>query len=364
MNAIKVIISGGGTAGHIYPALSVGQKLKEKVSMLEVIYIGSTRKIEKKIMENHQSHFIPLKIQGIKGKGLKIFPSLALLPSALIKSLMILLRFHPQLVIGAGGYSSGPIVLLASRFNIPTLIMEQNLRPGFTNRLLLPWVDKAVVAFRNSLPYFKGKGVFLGNPVREEFERLSPKKHSDPFTLLIFGGSQGSHFLNRGITETLPFLEKENLAVFHQTGEKDYGWVQNKYRQYGINATVSPYFNPMAEFFQKSDLIISRAGATTIAEIIAAQKASVLIPFAEATDNHQLQNAQELEKVNGGEIILEEEFTPERMAGKIHSFTHNKNKLMEMEQNLKQLKTHNAAEKISQLCLHLMKKKNGRKFIG
>ncbi|MBS3819164.1 undecaprenyldiphospho-muramoylpentapeptide beta-N-acetylglucosaminyltransferase [bacterium] len=367
MKKIKVIISGGGTAGHLYPALSVGQKLKEKAPLLEVIYVGSTRKMEKRIMEKQKSQFIPLKIQGIMGKGWKIFPSLSLLPLAFIKSMMILLRIQPHLVIGAGGYSSGPVVLLASSLNIPTLIMEQNLRPGFTNRFLLPWVDKAVVAFKNSLPYFKGKGVFLGNPVREEFHNISPKKHTPPFILLIFGGSQGSHFLNKGITEALPLLKKEDMVIFHQTGEKDCQWVQKKYQQHRIKATISPYFSPMADYFQKSDLIISRAGATTIAEIIAAQKASVLVPFSEATDNHQLLNARELEKIEGAEIIQEEEFTPQLAAGKIRSFINNKHKLRKMENNLKQLnKRGKAAEQISQLCFHLMnkKKKNRSKSIG
>jgi UDP-N-acetylglucosamine--N-acetylmuramyl-(pentapeptide) pyrophosphoryl-undecaprenol N-acetylglucosamine transferase len=183
MKQKKVIISGGGTAGHIYPALAVGNKLKEKDPHLQLTHVGTHRELEKNIMEHHKVDFIPLKIEGLKGKGLKIVKSLFLLPFSFIKSFAILRRIKPDLVIGVGGYSSGPVVLLASWMKIPTLILEQNFRPGFTNRMLVRWVRKAVVAFKGSLPYFKGKGIFIGNPVREEFCHLSPKARNEKLTI-------------------------------------------------------------------------------------------------------------------------------------------------------------------------------------
>lgn len=240
---------------------------------------------------------------------------------------------------------------------IPTLILEQNLYPGFTNRLLIPWVRQAVVSFKSSLPSFKGKGIFIGNPVREAFYHLSPKEKSEKLTVLIFGGSQGSHFLNKTMIASLPLLKKEikNLRIFHQTGKKDYEWVKKNYAQNGFNeVTVAPYFFEMADYFQKSDLIISRAGATTIAELIASQKASLLIPFSQATDNHQYFNARELEKIRGAEIILEKEFTPEIFTDKIFSYLQNKDKITLMEKNLVPLKTEKVSEKISNLCFKLM----------
>jgi UDP-N-acetylglucosamine--N-acetylmuramyl-(pentapeptide) pyrophosphoryl-undecaprenol N-acetylglucosamine transferase len=357
MKEKKVIISGGGTAGHIYPALAVGNKLKEKDPHLQLTYVGTHRELEKNIMEHHKVDFIPLKIEGLKRKGLKTVKSLFLLPFSFIKSFAILRRIKPDLVIGVGGYSSGPVVLLASWMNIPTLILEQNSRPGFTNRMLVRWVRKAVVAFKASLPYFKGKGVFIGNPVREEFFRLSPKARNEKLTILIFGGSQGSHFLNKGISASLSLLkeEKENLRIFHQTGEKDLEWVKHKYAQNEFKeVTVAPYFLDMASYFQKSDLIISRAGATTIAEFIASQKASLLIPFSKAADNHQVLNARELEKINGAEVILEEEFTPELFVQKILYFLKNTEKIDHMEKNIARIKTEKVTEKISDLCLDLM----------
>jgi UDP-N-acetylglucosamine--N-acetylmuramyl-(pentapeptide) pyrophosphoryl-undecaprenol N-acetylglucosamine transferase len=357
MKEKKIIISGGGTAGHLYPALAVGDKLKEKDPALRLTFIGSRREVEKNIMKHYDVNFVALKIEGIKGRGLKAVKSLLLLPFSFLKSFVILLRIRPGLVIGAGGYSSGPVVLLASLMKTPTLILEQNLYPGFTNRLLLPWVRQAVVSFKSSLSSFKGKGIFIGNPVREAFYHLSPKEKSEKLTVLIFGGSQGSHFLNKAMIASLPLLKKEikNLRIFHQTGKKDYEWVKKNYAQNGFKeVTVSPYFFEMADYFQKSDLIISRAGATTIAELIASQKASLLIPFSQATDNHQYFNARELEKIRGAEIILEKEFTPEIFADKIFSFLRNKDKITLMEKNLIPLKTEKVSEKISNLCFKLM----------
>jgi UDP-N-acetylglucosamine--N-acetylmuramyl-(pentapeptide) pyrophosphoryl-undecaprenol N-acetylglucosamine transferase len=355
----KIIICGGGTAGHIHPALAVGKKLIEKDPECSLTFIGSTRQLEKRIMAHYEAHFIPLHIEGIKGRGIKILKSLLLLPLSFLKSLWVLLRIKPDLVIGAGGYSSGPVVLLASWLRIPTLIMEQNIQPGFTNRLLRRWVKKAVVSFERSLPYFKGKGIFIGNPVREEFYHLTPKARNGWLTLLIFGGSQGSHFLNEGIVRTLPLLKekKEHLKIFHQTGEKDWEWVDESYKKEGFQEVmVAPYFEEMAYYFQKSDLIISRAGASTIAELIASQKASLLVPFSKAADNHQFINAQELAKIDGAEVITEEEFSPSTMAKRICHYSQNKQKITQMEKNLAPLKVRDAADRIADLCFELMEK--------
>ncbi|MCJ7581038.1 MAG: undecaprenyldiphospho-muramoylpentapeptide beta-N-acetylglucosaminyltransferase, partial [Candidatus Aminicenantes bacterium] len=202
-----------------------------------------------------------------------------------------------------------------------------------------------------------GKGIFLGNPTRPEFYALHPKKRNSKLSLLIFGGSQGSHFLNTTITSTLPLLEdkKNELKIYHQTGNSDFEWVQQSYFKTGFqDAEVAPYFFDMPDYFQKSDLVISRAGATTVAELIASNKAALLIPFAKATDNHQVQNAEELKKVEGAEIILESEFTPEYFAKRIIYFIDNKHDLDRMEKNLVSLKKENSAENISNLCWNMM----------
>lgn len=356
----KVIISGGGTGGHLFPALAVGETLKKKDPSLQLTFVGSSRQLEKNLMERYQAQFIPLKIEGIKGMRWKTLKSLAILPRSFVKSYRLLRSLKPDLVIGVGGYSSGPVVLLASWMKIPTLIMEQNLRPGLTNRILLPWIKKAVVAFEGSLPYFKGKGEFIGNPTREEFLKISPKQRNNKLSILIFGGSQGSRFLNKGVTDSLSFLrgDRTHLKFSHQTGEADCAWVNDLYVQNGFtDTTVSPFFHEMATYFQKSDLVVCRAGATTIAELIAARKAAILVPFSKATDNHQEMNARELERIQGAEIILEDEFKPEAFADKIKEFLNHKEKLDQMEQNLGMLKTDNVAEQIAKLCFELIEER-------
>ena len=353
----RVIISGGGTGGHLYPALVLGQKLREKKPDLGLIFVGSSRAAEKEIMAHHQVRFIPMKIEGLKGRGLRSFKTMMMLPTAFLKSWAILIRTKPGLVVGAGGYSSGPVVLLASLMGIPTLILEQNVRPGLTNRILGRWVKKAVVAFEKSLANFKGKGVCLGNPVRDEFYSLSPKKRDGSLTVLIFGGSQGSHFLNEAVLSALPLLvkEKDRLAIFHQTGPTDLARVKTSYARLGFeNVEVAAFFYEMPRYFGKSDLIISRAGATTCAELIAAQKASLLIPFAQASENHQAANAAELKNAEGADVISEQELTAERLAEKIRYFLTHQETLTAMEKNLSKLKKDYVAEQIASLCLELM----------
>ncbi|MFC2156413.1 undecaprenyldiphospho-muramoylpentapeptide beta-N-acetylglucosaminyltransferase [Acidobacteriota bacterium] len=356
----RILISGGGTAGHIHPALAVGQKLKEKDKGIEITFVGTTRKLEKTLMDHYKTNFIPLKIEGIKGKGLGMLRSLLILPSAFIRSLSLLRKIKPALSIGVGGYSSGPILLLSAWMGIPTLLMEQNSIPGLTNRMLIPWIKRAVVSFEGTLPYFKKKGIFIGNPVREEFYNITQAKRTGKLNLLIFGGSQGSRFLNNAVIDTLPLFKdnKDSLVFYHQTGEQDLDRVKQAYTDLGFpHVLVKPFLFNIADYFQKSDLVICRSGATTVAELIAARKASLLFPFAGAADNHQLLNARELEKVKGAEIITEDKFTAELFASKIHRFMNNTARLDQMEKNLGTLRKTDVADRISDLCFELMLKK-------
>jgi UDP-N-acetylglucosamine--N-acetylmuramyl-(pentapeptide) pyrophosphoryl-undecaprenol N-acetylglucosamine transferase len=364
MKKVAVIISGGGTGGHLYPALVLGRTLKKFQPNHQLVYVGSSRTVEKKIMTEQETIFLTLPVEGLKGRGWKKLRGLALLPLAFLKSFFILIKYRPSLVIGVGGFSSGPIVLLASWLGKPTIILEQNALPGFTNRKLSRWVDKAVVSFASSLPYFGEKGILLGNPVRPEFYQIPPKKRESSLRLLIFGGSQGSRFLNDRIIESLPFLQelKDSIIIYHQTGERDFKRVAEAYRQAGFGrVTVSPYFSPMPDYFARVDLIISRAGATTCAELIAALKPAILVPFALAADNHQEYNARELEKAGGIEVILEKEFTRQLFLDKIKFYQNHKEALNRMEDSLKKLRKENIAESIAQLCLEMIKSSGRRK---
>ncbi|MBU1186810.1 MAG: undecaprenyldiphospho-muramoylpentapeptide beta-N-acetylglucosaminyltransferase [Acidobacteria bacterium] len=361
--ARRIVFSGGGTAGHIHPALAVAEVLREKDPSLEIVFIGGSRTLEKTLMDFHGARFFPLPIEGLKGRGIKSVRSLAKLPFAFARSFRLLHRLKPSLSIGMGGYSSGPVMLLSSWLKIPTLIMEQNSIPGFTNRMLIPRVDKAVVSFSSTLSAFKGKGVFIGNPVRKEFYDLSSKQEGGKLTILLIGGSQGSRFLNNGMIETLPRLKRhqQDLIFFHQSGEQDLNRVREAYASHGIqNVMIKPFFFDMPALMEKADLVICRAGATTIAELIAAGKPALLIPFAGAADNHQLHNAKELEKVKGAEIITEEAFTPDLFADTIDRFLANRARLTVMSQNLSSLKRTGIAEEIADLCFALMDKRKRR----
>lgn len=353
-----VIISGGGTGGHLYPALVVGRKLMELAPGIALTYVGTRREVEGRIMAGHGVRFIPMRIEGLKGRGLKSLRGLLVLPLAFAHSLLILARTRPALVIGVGGYSSGPIVLLASWLRIPTVILEQNARPGFTNRLLARWVRQAVAAFPSTLPYFKGKGILLGNPVREEFANLPAKTRRATLDVLVSGGSQGSHFLNMRLVEDLPLLAaaKDRLRLTHQTGVADLAAVAAAYRDGGFEkAEVAAYFPNMADHFGRADLVVCRAGATTLAELIAARRAAILVPFAGAAEDHQTRNARELESAGGAVVVPEAEAGAGALAARILRFLDHPEELDALERNVARLQVEDPAGRIAALCLSLMK---------
>ncbi len=360
MKRRRVIISGGGTGGHLYPALVLGRKLRNRDPRIELAYIGSGREVERQIMAQHGVPVITLRIKGLKGRGLRSLGALALLPAAFLKSLVVLLRLRPRLAVGVGGYSSGPVVLLAAWFRVPTIILEQNVRPGFTNRLLVRWVRVAVAAFDSTLPALRGKGVRLGNPVREEFYRVPPKKRDGPLSLLVFGGSQGSRFLNERVPAALGLLQnrRTDLAVVHQTGERELHDVRRRYEESGfVAADVAPFFSDMADRVAAADLVVCRAGATTIAELIAAGRPALLVPFAGAAEDHQTANARELERVGGAEVVPEAEATAERLAERIGHYLDRRDRLDAMAHALRPLATPDAADRIADLCLGLIERR-------
>ncbi|MGQ9470465.1 MAG: undecaprenyldiphospho-muramoylpentapeptide beta-N-acetylglucosaminyltransferase [Candidatus Aminicenantales bacterium] len=363
----SIFIAGGGTGGHLYPALAVGRKLREKMADIEIYFIGSQRPLEKEIIQQYGEKFISLPIEGLRGRGKRALRSWLLIVVAFIKSLSLCWRKQPALVIGVGGYSSGPVIVAAWFCGKPILILEQNARPGFTNRILRPVAKKAIVAFRSTLPYFGSKGVILGNPVRPEFRKVLARKNRTPFTILVFGGSQGSNFLNQLIIRTLPLLKplKEKILFFHQTGPKEFDLVAKAYEEHNFSSrVVSPYFFDMPARFAAADLIICRAGATSVAELIASRRAAILIPFARAAENHQYWNARELASQAAADMLVENEASPETLAQKIQDYFNHPEKLTAMEERLAELEVSEPEEKIAALCLDLMKLTNGKVKVG
>jgi UDP-N-acetylglucosamine--N-acetylmuramyl-(pentapeptide) pyrophosphoryl-undecaprenol N-acetylglucosamine transferase len=286
---------------------------------------------------------------------------LLVLPKSLREARQVIRQFRPDVVIGAGGYVSGPVVLTAALMKLPTLVMESNALPGWTNRVLARFVDKAAVSFEAALPFFRGKAVVTGNPVRREFFEI-PSRQCDTnqtFSILVFGGSQGAHAINEAMIAALPLLEslRGELRMTHQTGEADFALVQSGYDQAGWRerAVVTKYIDNMVDAFARVDLVICRAGATTTAELIAAGKASVMIPFPLAADDHQRKNAEALERAGAGIMILQRDLSGERLAREIATLVREPQKITAMEQAARELARGDAAAAVVDLVEELVR---------
>ncbi|NIQ04028.1 MAG: undecaprenyldiphospho-muramoylpentapeptide beta-N-acetylglucosaminyltransferase, partial [Nitrospinaceae bacterium] len=304
----------------------------------------------------------PLLSAGLLGKsGMAKWTAWSKLPVSLAQSLAFLIRKRPSLVVGVGGYVSGPLVLAAWGLRIPILIHEQNVLPGRTNQLLGKLADKIAVSFEESKRYFpRHKTVTTGNMVREEFCRPRERSEAwarDKFCVLVLGGSQGAHSINQAMTEALDLLadRREALHITHQTGERDYAFVENRYREKGFSADVRPFLHDMPEQYLKASLVVCRAGATTLAEVTACGKMSVLIPFPHAAHNHQKRNAQILETADAAEMIEDRELTGEALARVILGAMDEPGRVQRMEENSYRLGNRDATEKVRDLCLQLIR---------
>ena len=278
------------------------------------------------------------------------------IPGSLMESYRILHEFRPHVVVGVGGYSSGPPVLLAALMRIPTLLQEQNARPGITNRLLSRFAGRIAVAFEESRVYLGSRTVLTGNPVRDGFLQGRSQKSRDRFTLLIFGGSQGSHPINQAMVEALDLLKPCSgiLRFIHQTGEKDLEWVRRAYQTAGVEGDVRPFFDDMPLQFSRSDLIICRSGAMTLAELTVAGKAALLVPFPLAADNHQQRNAEAMANAGAAEMILQSELSGRRLAERIAFFHEHQDELRQMEDRSREMGRPDAVEQIVRLLEELI----------
>ncbi len=317
---MRVLIAAAGTGGHIYPGIAVANEIARRDARSVVRFVGTPRGLETRLVPKAGFELSLIESTGLKNVGMVArFRGLAVLPKSFWEARRIINAFKPDVVVGAGGYVSGPVVMTAVLLRRPTLVMESNALPGWTNRRLARYVDRAAVSFTAALKYFHGKGVVTGNPVRREFFEVPPKHHdSGSFSVLVFGGSQGARAINEAMMAALPYLNK-NLRIVHQTGEADFDRVQNSYVKAGWTekADVRRYIDDMVTVFSAADLVVSRAGATTTAELIAAGKASVMIPFPLAADDHQRKNAEALESAGAAKMILQQDLNGERLAKEI-----------------------------------------------
>ncbi|MBC7911707.1 MAG: undecaprenyldiphospho-muramoylpentapeptide beta-N-acetylglucosaminyltransferase [Pyrinomonadaceae bacterium] len=345
---MRVLIAAGGTGGHIYPGIAVAKEILRRDAESEVRFVGTARGLEKRLVPEAGFELSLIESAGLKNVGLAgKLRGLWLLPKSFLAARSLIKEFRPDVVVGAGGYVSGPVLLMAALMRVPTLVMDSNALPGFTNRVLARFVDKAAVTFEEALSYFRGKGVVTGNPVRREFFDIPAKsRDATRFCLLVFGGSQGARGINLAMVAALPHLEAHRhvLSVMHQTGELDFETVRAGYEKAGwTNADVRPYISDMVSEFGRADLIISRAGATTCAEVAAAGKAAMMIPLPTAADDHQRKNAEALEAAGAARMILQKDLTGELLAQEIAALLKEPSRVTRMEEASRKLARGDAA---------------------
>ena len=356
---MRVIIAAGGTGGHIFPGVAIANEFKRRDPSAQILFVGTARGLEKKIVPREGFELELISVGALKGVSVfERIRSLAGLPMSLVEALRILRRFRPDLVIGVGGYSSGPTLLVAALSRIPTMVVEPNAMPGFTNRVLARFVDAAALSFADAQKYFRERGVVTGNPVRIEFARLTKKARGERLCVLIFGGSQGARAINKAMAAALPLLaaKKDRLAITHQTGEADFDMVKRGYTDAGFDsAEVRPFIHDMADQFERADVLICRSGATTAAEVAAAGKAAIFIPFPFATDDHQRKNAEAFERVGAARLILQKDLTPPRLAAELIRLIEHPEEIDSMEESSRGLGRADSTERAVDLAIKIVR---------
>ena len=359
---VKVIIAGGGTGGHLFPGIAIAEEFLKRGHT--ILFMGTDRGLEKSILKKMGFPLRIINIEGIKGKGpVETGRALLKIPKSLFQSFRIIREFRPDIVIGVGGYASGPAVIVAHFVGIKTVVAEQNVLPGITNKILGKFVDRIFLSFSETKKWFPEKKVLVtGNPVRAAFspgiveqeEKVGREKES--FTILIFGGSQGAHAINMALISAVEYLKemRDHLRIIHQTGYNDLEEVSKTYQVYGIKAEVLPFIMDMASVFSVADLLVCRAGATTVAEITASGRAAILIPFPFAVGDHQTRNAEVLVKAGAAEMIPERELAGKRIADLIQRFYRQPEMKREMEARSASLGNVRAAVDIVDTCMALV----------
>lgn len=348
-----IFIAGGGTGGHIYPGLAVAQALKKEDPSLDIRFVGTSYGLENKIIP--QNNF-PLHLISIGGlNGVPFFKKLLVLlkfPIAFIQCVGLILKYNPLYVFGVGGYSSGPFVLTAALLGKPTAIFESNAIPGVTNRILSKFVSVSFTLFEESKKYLKTKTIELfGFPVRNNMS-LSPKRDNKNLRVLVFGGSQGARGINITVSQALNKFSNElkDIEIVHQTGKLDYPSYKNLYDGKS-NVKCLEYLDPIKNYYDWADVLVCRAGASTLSELAACGKAAVLVPFPFAADDHQKKNAESMQNRGASKMILQKDFTAENFLKTIQSFEENKEKILELEKNIQKTYIPNAAQNIAKYIL-------------
>jgi UDP-N-acetylglucosamine--N-acetylmuramyl-(pentapeptide) pyrophosphoryl-undecaprenol N-acetylglucosamine transferase len=352
---MKVILAGGGTGGHLFPGLAVAEEFQRRDAMTNILFIGTAQGIEARTLPRQGYQLELLSVRGLKGRGARgVFDAFYGVPASVCRCLKILGEVRPDVVIGLGGYASGPMLLAATLRRIPRAIMEQNLRPGFTNKLMARFVDRVFTSYADSVRFFGGARVLeTGNPVR--WRSLPAVRPGEKFTLLVFGGSAGARRLNVAVIDALKLMADSapRLKVIHQTGQADHSALQAAYATLGFEAEVTPFIELMDEAYARADLIVCRAGATTVAELTAFGKAAILVPYPYAIYDHQRANAEALVARGAAELILDQELSGEKLAARLRFYLGAPEQLASMAHAARALGRPEAAQTIVDECYAL-----------
>ena len=352
----RLLIAGGGTGGHVIPAIAVAKEWlrREPEGVRSVVIVGTERGMEMRLVPQAGLPLETIRAAGLKGiGGMKLLKNAAKIPAGMIDSFRILNNHKFGVAFGVGGYASGPMMLAARLTGVPSVVFEPNVEPGFTNRVLAGISSQIAVGFKETAERLGRKAVVTGIPVRKEFFAIPDRdrQSGDPFNILITGGSSGALPINRTVIDSLDILSsrKNQLFIVHQTGERDYNAVRVAYARREFRAEVVPFIENMAERFAQADLIVCRSGAITVAEVSAAGRAAIFIPFGAATDAHQTRNAEAMQDAGAARMLPQGELTPERLTSEIFSLLDQPGKIAEMEERAQGLARPRAVEDIVDL---------------
>ena len=365
-NKLHVVIAGGGTGGHLFPGIAIAEAFMEKIPDCRILFIGTDRPFEKSILAEKEFDHEAIFVQPLKGKSLwSKLAAMVVFPWSIYQAVRKMRRFDTDLVVGLGGYSAAPVAIGAWLMGIRIVIHEQNILPGLTNRLLSRLASRVYVSFENTRIRADARKIFFsGNPVRREVLRVADEKkdasHASSYrlTVLVLGGSQGAHSLNMAVADALDELKDvEGLYFIHQTGKADEMDIKTTYAKHDIPCRVAAFFSDIDRQYARADLLICRAGATTVAEAAVLGKACIFVPYPFAADNHQEFNARALVKAGAAGMILDKDLDAQAVARLIRYYLSNTQAVTYMAEQAKRFGRPHAAEAIINDCLALLKKK-------
>jgi len=366
-SALSIVFAGGGTGGHLSPGIAIAQEFMSRNPENSILFIGTDRPTETAMLSRAGFDHRAIAVEGLVGRGVwQQLGSMMKLPRAVLTSMGMLRACHADLVIGVGGYSAGPVVLGAWLLHIKRVLQEQNTVPGMTNRLLKSFAHRIYVSFEQSGAYFPSAKVMVtGNPIRAEFLACAHRSNvggryanerKGPFTVVVTGGSQGAHRLNMILIEALQHIDnKEEFFFIHQTGAEDETMVRQAYQRHGLLSRVQPFFDDMAAQYQAADLIVCRAGATTVSEVTVMGKGVLFVPYPFHGDTHQVQNARIIKEAGGADMILQEDLNGKVLMERIAYYASHKDALSNMASKARSMGRSDAAAVIVDDCYRLVR---------